>query len=661
MLFFRNLENKILELIKLKVKMRKITGLILIASMLATSFSIDVNAAKSKYYDTENEYHSDYDFDEIEYMPIDDGYGTDLANKLSADIDNGCTVDVIIQDMEAIIEAFDHITTEYSICNIYYDKNPSDDYYKSENERVFNIYVDSSDCMYIAMSKLAKSDYKYVITDYFGDEDYVDYFASYKETTDEEKARSKKIHELQSTMDELSMENYTYNYMGKDWDYDSIYESNDLDYEDFITIYSGLIQTQNEAMAPFYVELVGLLNEQAKYYGYDNYADYAYKVIYAKDYGHEELESLYEEVKKYIVPIYKKYETNMEYDDELPELNMYTGDELIEIVEPYIHEIQPELEDAFGYLKEHKLYDMDPDYSKLGVGFTITLPDYGSAFIFNDPYSDTNTIATLVHEFGHYNAFYHNTRESIIDFNNLDVNEIHSQGLEMLFLAYADEVYGDYSEAIREDNILKMLNSIVDGCCQDEFQYRVYTYDGELTVDVVNDIFAEVAADYGYDGYLEDVYRYYWVFISHNYQSPFYYISYCVSAFSALDILSLSEENRADAIDKYMQITALDPSYGYKESIEMVGLTDIFESGNATSIVQKVTGLSVEEDITEVEDEGTVIELHNETEDYRHIIRIAIVVILIIDILIASIIVIIVLKRRRKRADKKADSETNLP
>ena len=151
---------------------------------------------------------------------------------------------------------------------------------------------------------------------------------------------------------------------------------------------------------------------------------------------------------------------------------------------------------------------------------------------------------------------------------------------------------------------MNMLSSLIEGCCQDEFQYRVYTYEGELTSDVVNGIYGEVAADYGLDDFWTDDYQYNWMFYTHSYEAPFYYISYCVSALSALDILCMSEENRADAIDKYMELSALDPRYGYKEAVEITGLTDIFESGNATSIVQKVTGLSVEENITEVEEEG---------------------------------------------------------
>ena len=44
-----------------------------------------------------------------------------------------------------------------------------------------------------------------------------------------------------------------------------------------------------------------------------------------------------------------------------------------------------------------------------------------------------------MHEFGHYNAAYHDPMPAIYMTSVLDVAEIHSQGLELLITKYADE------------------------------------------------------------------------------------------------------------------------------------------------------------------------------------------------------------------------------
>ena len=68
------------------------------------------------------------------------------------------------------------------------------------------------------------------------------------------------------------------------------------------------------------------------------------------------------------------------------------------------------------------------------------LYSYGGAFIFDSPYENWHDIQTVIHEFGHYNETFHGYRHSIEYVHNVDVAEIHSQGLELLCLEYADEI-----------------------------------------------------------------------------------------------------------------------------------------------------------------------------------------------------------------------------
>ena len=44
--------------------------------------------------------------------------------------------------------------------------------------------------------------------------------------------------------------------------------------------------------------------------------------------------------------------------------------------------------------------------------------------------------------------------------------------------------------------------------------------------------------------------------MTHLYQQPFYVISYATSALAALELLEMAQENRDQALDAYMEISA---------------------------------------------------------------------------------------------------------
>ena len=197
----------------------------------------------------------------------------------------------------------------------------------------------------------------------------------------------------------------------------------------------------------------------------------------------------------------------------------------------------------------------------------------------------------VIHEFGHYNNAYHVQYTTATGGNNLDVAETQSQGLELLALEYADELYGD---GVGDEATLRVLEnmttSVIDGCVFDEFQYRAYTYAGELTVDRLNEIYGEVLSEYSVDGEVDDLNVLAWVGVPHNFEAPMYYISYCVSALASLDLFAMSVEDRQAGVDCYMYVTTYGWETGFRQMLEEVGIPDIFEEENIEDISIAVSG-----------------------------------------------------------------------
>lgn len=256
-------------------------------------------------------------------------------------------------------------------------------------------------------------------------------------------------------------------------------------------------------------------------------------------------------------------------------------------------DIDPALAEVYQYMVEHHLYDIDYDPGKMNVGYTTTLYEYQEPFIFNTPDYSYYDLETMIHEFGHYNEAFHAGTTLITDVTNMDVAEIHSQGLELLYLEYADDVYGEgLGDSARQMILYQMLYSVIDGCLYDEFQNAVFSADHEMTAQEVNRLFRTLSLEYGYTYYDSEEEAYDWVDVPHTFSSPMYYVSYGTSALAALDIWTIAQQDRQAGIDKYMELTTYGLTTTYCELLEECGLKSIFEEGTIREIAQAVSDYS---------------------------------------------------------------------
>ena len=169
------------------------------------------------------------------------------------------------------------------------------------------------------------------------------------------------------------------------------------------------------------------------------------------------------------------------------------------------------------------------------------------------------------------------------DIYDLDLAEIHSQGLEMLFTQYFGDMFGEsYGDAAITYELYNMLSSITEGCLYDEFQQQVYALE-DPTLEEINQIYYDVASEYGYEfGSYTTAYD--WVEIPHNFSEPLYYISYAVSAFPAVQIWCLAQEDPELAAETYMDIVRSGEDYSYSETLANCGLTSPFEEGSVETM-----------------------------------------------------------------------------
>lgn len=566
----------------------------------SSPYTLYVYQTTSRYQSKE---HSHLSFDEMKELTYDE-------DKLYEDIDEiTALAEAALESEEAkeeekvlalYAEIMDEITkaqTCYSLDQIRYYQNVLDEESAVRQQELLEDILDMQDKAYSALAKICQSSYKDAMETVL-EASVVQSLAEYEEMTEEEKEFYLKEQSLTQEYELAAQEDYYFTYEGEEWSFERFMnEYEQLDQNDYIEIYQGLYREKNSVLGEIYLELVQLRNESAKLEGYDNYAEYAYDALYVRDYSLDDVKELFDEIKKNVVPalydvqdIYYSTDFSALYD--LPET---TAKEIFEKVSPYLEQIDSELMECYDYMEKYELYDMDPGEGKADIGFTVTLPYYNDAFIFNSPYGHYYDYTTAIHEFGHYNYYFRNTEDILTQQNNIDLCEIHSQGLEMLYYDYADEIFeGETGDLFRFMEVYQMAENTAQAAMVSEFEIQVYENPG-MTLEDMNKLYYNLSAKYGtyYNEKISEVYS--WVDISHIFSSPCYYIGYSTSAFSSLDLLTLSEENRHEAVEKYMELTTLPTYVPYCAAVEYVGLRDIFEKGTAKEIIQETVEILKED------------------------------------------------------------------
>nr|WP_241426586.1 M3 family metallopeptidase [Dysosmobacter acutus] len=331
-----------------------------------------------------------------------------------------------------------------------------------------------------------------------------------------------------------------------------------------------------EAVAQVFLELVELRREIAAQAGCDSYADYAYASLYVRSYTPADSQILWHSAREYFAPdadshaqdIYEQTESLFSTD------RIDCGpDAILDGVERCLSGLSGELSESLSFLRSNGLYDIAPSAAKADTGYTTYLFAYDVPFLFNAPSSTYYDYTQFIHEFGHFTNYYLTGCDLLFGMDDNDLGELQSQGMEALLLPRYEELFGGVEgAAIRREALLNLFYSVVDGALFDEFLQRVYAEEA-LSQERVSELYAQVCQAYGYASAPNG-----WMYLEHNFLYPFYYISYAVSAISALELYTMLLSDPDEALNAYLTVEAMDCSKWYfTDALKEAGLSDVFD------------------------------------------------------------------------------------
>lgn len=532
-------------------------------------------------------------FEDMEYEHYDPEVYYDQVDVLY-DLTDADDMQGVCAQYDLLYREFCYIDSLYVLADIQYSADLVSDYWAEESLYCADLWAETANalseaCRYALESPLGES-----FAEHIGPE-AADSLAGYESLSDRESELYTMEAELINEYYAISnnaYENAVYTYMGREWTYDMItgYRGDALyndDYEGYLEVYYGLDKQVNDLLGPLFMELLAIRAETAELMGYDSFADYAYEASYGRDFTTEDAQTLCDAVK----PLARDYYDELYYSDVWYAYRDVTpvmdADALLDALGSTISHFGPELEEVFAYMKENQLYLLSDSPDSQSGAYTTELNFYRSPFIYAGLEGDCYDFSTLTHEFGHFADSYYTPIPNILtSVGSFDLFEIHSTGLEVLYTEYYDQVFSRGVSIARFITLGGQIENIIDGCLMDEFQRRIYA-DPDMTLEEINHLYAEVCAEYGI--YQPKDVDYTWVDISHNFDSPLYYLSYAVSSLASLQLWDMAQEDMTAAVDSYLSIlgqSAYDD--GYMQVLENAGLRLFTEDGAVEDICRPV-------------------------------------------------------------------------
>lgn len=541
--------------------------------------------------------HTALSYADIQYEHVDPQWFYEDVDTMTALAEAG-EADRAIALYDALSAQLEYVDSMYTLAMLHYDADFNSNYWSDEYIYTDNLWMEMADALSTAAAEVLESPIRAAFAVHIGEEAAAD-FAGYEPMTDEEiEANDRKLElldEYNSLYDAIG--EASFEYRGETWTYDMLngYRGDTLwrnDYDGYVTVYYGIQGALIEEFAPIFIELTELFADEAAREGYDNYADYAYEQIYGRSYTPEQAQTFCDAVK----PIAREYYYDLYYSDVFDAAQNVGADmdtrALFEAIEKYLPLVDESLLEPWQYMTNGGFYDI----AAYGAGrysgsYTTSLSYYGAPVMFVSGVGGCDDLTTITHEFGHYCDFYYNpVPDALTSVADLDLDEIHSNGLQALFTSFYGDIFGSDANIAAFSNIAFLLENVVDGCMFDEFQRRVFDEPYGLTAERLNEIYLDICLEYGiYDPDDLPDYDATWVYISHLFESPMYYFSYAASAFAALQIWDIAQEDFDAAADVYMSVlNAGAYDNGYFTVLDACGLRLFDEPGAAEDVLSPV-------------------------------------------------------------------------
>lgn len=505
----------------------------------------------------------------------------------------------------------DRVSTLYTIAHIRYDIDTSDEFYEKEHE-----YYDEMLPMFESMAlkyarKLYQSPYREYLEKKIGS-------VAFKNIELREKSMDEKLIPLMQEENALTME---YNKLiasakirfdGKELNL-SLMRPYLVHRDRSVRAaawkeYGAFFEANAEKLDEIYDKLVKNRTAQARKMGYENYVELGYYRMGRNCYGQKEVESYREQVKRDFVPFAERlherrrrrlgldklsYIDDAVYFTEGNPAPVGTPGEILAAGQRMYSELSPETKEFYDFMMDNELFDVLGRKTKKAGGYMTYMPLYNSPFVFANFNGTSGDVDVITHECGHAFQGYLSGMDPVREHADIGMEtaEIHSMSMEFFTQEWMPLFFGDRAEDYIEMHLEDSAAFIPYGCMVDEFQHIVYA-NPDMTPAERHAAWLKLEKEYRpHQDYGDDAFfgkGGIWQKQQHIYNSPFYYIDYCLAQTCALQYKVKMDDDYKAAWESYLKLCKLSACDFYTNMIREVGLDSPFEPGCMKNIVKKL-------------------------------------------------------------------------
>ncbi len=374
----------------------------------------------------------------------------------------------------------------------------------------------------------------------------------------------------------------------------------------------GLVMEKNsQFLDGVYDRLVKIRDRMAKKMGYKNFVELGYHRMGRICYDRTDVEKFRQNVLNDIVPVVSRIRAERAKQMGIDEMKLYDygvcfsegdpepildADGIFKAGREMYHEMSKETGDFIDMMIENDAFDVLSREGKWGGGYCTEFPKYKQPFILANFNGTSGDVDVLTHEAGHAFASYlsfindHDPESPL----GMETAETHSMSMECLCWKFMDKFFGERAKDYKFKHLFDNLSFLTYGTIVDAFQHVVYE-NPDLTPAQRNEEWNKLEAKFR--PYLNTVGMTYfekgtrWQYQMHIYESPFYYIDYCLAQANALQFLFKSLDDYQKAFDAYFKFTSCGGTKYFTDMLKEAGVNSPFSEGALKEIAEKCEDL----------------------------------------------------------------------
>ena len=360
-----------------------------------------------------------------------------------------------------------------------------------------------------------------------------------------------------------------------------------------------------------YDKMVHVRDRMARKMGYKNFVELGYYRMGRLCYDEEKVKVFRENILRDVAPAVSRLRRENAERLGIDQMMLYDNEVIIPGGDPcpvgkeaifraareMYHAMGPETGAFIDMMLDNEAFDVDARKNKWGGGYCTDFPLYKQPFILANFNGTAGDVDVVTHEAGHaLNAYLIADNRFALELGcgGMETAETHSMSMEFFAWPYMDRFFGGEADKYRFMHALDSFSFLPYGTIVDEFQHIVYE-NPDMSPAERNAAWLALEKQYRHhismDGipYLEEGTR--WQYQMHIYESPFYYIDYCLAQTAAFRFLLASREDYDEAFARYLRFSRQGGEKLWTDLLDEAGFPSPFTPGALKDLAEKVETL----------------------------------------------------------------------